>query len=182
MEVLFKKSDAMTDWYVIERRHHDGRSWLKPIGGNGMQFMTSSRLSPEADVEGTSGEMLAIAAAIRSGGSQRFKRVAVRWLPSCVEVWSPKNSLQATELTHAEALDLASQIEAMFPQAAAETVTNPPEDSTVDTAVMATVVTALIDAGSSTPRVADVPDDPPLVSGDGGDFGGGGADGGWSGD
>ena len=30
MKLVFRKSDNLSDWYLIERREHEGREWFEP--------------------------------------------------------------------------------------------------------------------------------------------------------
>lgn len=109
MKCTVRKSDNLSDWYVIERAEHDGREWLAPISG-GMAFMRSARIS-DADVEGTAEEMLAIADAIQGSEDIEFKRCAIRWQPNgFVEVWSPRNSMRPERISGDDARHLATEI------------------------------------------------------------------------
>jgi hypothetical protein len=92
MKLTIRKSDALDDWYVIERAEHDGRSWLEPTQ-YGVAFQCSARIS-DADVEGYASEMLAIADAIEAGTVARFKRCAVDATSDVVRFWSPRNSMR----------------------------------------------------------------------------------------
>lgn len=111
MRLVCRKSDALDDWYVIEREEAPGeaRAWLEPIGGGGMAFMVSARIS-DADIEGYADEMLAIAEAIEKRGAARFKRCAVNAETEPVHFWSPRNSTRDGEVSLAVADALAKEI------------------------------------------------------------------------
>lgn len=98
-------------WYTIERAEHDGREWLEPLGPGASRYMRSSRIS-DADVEGTLEEMQGIAKAIRARGTEAHKRCAVDATGDEVRFWSPRNSQRDGVSSIADALDLATQIEA----------------------------------------------------------------------
>lgn len=108
-----RKSDGMADWYVIERRDHDGRSWLAPVPGipGATQLCCSSRIG-NADVEGTGDEMIAIAKAIKAGTAASFRWCAVsRPCDGAVELYSPRNSDETVEVVSlAVAYELADDI------------------------------------------------------------------------
>lgn len=110
-----------TDWYKIERVNHDGRRWHQPMkyGLHGIQLMTSARLSPEADIEGTAAEMQAIALAIGEHSTFWTDRCAVKCEGEVVEIWSPKNSEEPFRISYARAQALATQIHSFF-------IKNPP--------------------------------------------------------
>lgn len=108
MNVVCVKSDSMDDWYCIERAEHDGRMWMEPTE-YGAKLMSSARIC-DADVEGTSEEMLAIAAAIRNGTSIHFKRCSALNTIDGYELHSPRNSQEAALLTLTEAHALADHI------------------------------------------------------------------------
>lgn len=109
MKLTLSKSDAMDDWYVIERAEHDGRSWLENKGDYA-SLMCSSRFS-DADVEGTAYEMRKIAEAIRARRDESFKRVGVSFKPDGVHFCSPRNSQRDGVVSIEEADDLAGIIE-----------------------------------------------------------------------
>jgi hypothetical protein len=102
----------MTDWYLIERAEHDGRAWIEEVSPNVSELRCSSRFS-DADVEGYGDEMLAIADAIESRGSVRFKRCAVNATSEPVTFCSPRNSRVDGECSLAEADSLVVKIRAM---------------------------------------------------------------------
>lgn len=109
MKLKLVKS-TLSDWYTIERANHNGREWWERTGPYSISFMKDSRLSPEADIEGSVEEMRSIAKAIILNSSESFKRVAVRVENDSAFFCSPKNSLGETEVTLAEAKELAEQI------------------------------------------------------------------------
>jgi hypothetical protein len=97
------------DWCVIEREAHDGRSWLEKTE-YGHAFMCSARIS-DADVEGTREEMEAIAHAIETGDSDRFKRCAAsRNDDGSYVLFSPRNSRRPAHITAESAKYLAANI------------------------------------------------------------------------
>lgn len=109
MKLTIRKT-YLDDWYVIERAAHDGKEWFEPIPG-GFSLQCSSRFS-DADVEGTSAEMLAIAKAIRERRPESFKRCAVRPCGEGMMAFcSPRNSQEDGVVTIADADDLADEIE-----------------------------------------------------------------------
>lgn len=109
MKLKLKHCDWMEDWYCIERAEHDGRTWMQETGPNSMSFMSSARIS-DADVEGCSVEMLAIAEAIENRALESFKRCAVDASTNNVRFWSPRNSRLPGIASWAEAEALAVEI------------------------------------------------------------------------
>jgi len=104
------KADSIADWWLIERKEHDGRSWFAPAHG-GMSFMRSARIS-DADVEGPGAEMLDIAEAIEKRSSESHRRCSVSFTADGFLFCSPRNS-QVEALVSVEAADdLARQIRA----------------------------------------------------------------------
>jgi hypothetical protein len=102
----------MGDWWIIERAEHDGRQWFERTGPRSSMLMCSARIS-DADVEGTSEEMLAIAQAIEEWEHVSFRRCAVdargdKHKP--VRLWSPRNSQVEAEVPYARAFELAEVI------------------------------------------------------------------------
>lgn len=113
MKLTLVKSDGMDDWYIIERAEHDGRAWFEP-NEHGASLCMSSRFS-DADVEGTAGEMLAVAAAIRAKGHfYDARRCSVNATSEPVRFESPRNSMRDGECSYEEALELAGIIENML--------------------------------------------------------------------
>lgn len=116
MKLTLRKSDWLDDWYVIERKEHENKQWLKPTHG-GFAFQRSSRIS-DADVEGTAEEMLAIAQSIKAKGRKSFKRCSVCYVSDNeVQFCSPRNSQRDGICNYEEALELANAIEAMLSSA-----------------------------------------------------------------
>lgn len=109
LTVVTGEGEVMVDWWVLEKVGVERRSWLERTE-YGAALCISTRLG-NADVEGTSAEMLALAAAIRSGGMASFTRCAVKTTPDGVEVHSPRNSLDEPLVTKRAAETLASAIE-----------------------------------------------------------------------
>ncbi len=97
------------DWYIIERRDHDGETWMEPVGRNAFAIRCSARIS-DADVEGNSAQMKHVASAIENRGEYHAKRCAVRVCGDLVEFWSPRNSERRGVVTLANADDIAAQI------------------------------------------------------------------------
>ena len=111
MKIKLVKSECLEDWFLIEKAKHENKEWIEKTGDDCYSFRCSSRIS-DADVEGTSAEMLAIAGAIKKRGAISFKRVAVNCVGDKVELWSPRNSTKAGKVTLVEADELAKQIKA----------------------------------------------------------------------
>lgn len=111
MKLKLVKSDVLPDWYLIERAEHDGREWFEEVSPNCSVLRCSARFS-DADIEGSLGEMIAIADAIRCRGRIEFKRCAVRFVfnETKAEFWSPRNSQKRGVVSIADADDLADQI------------------------------------------------------------------------
>ena len=110
MKIRLKKSDDINDWYTIVRAEHDGREWMERNGPNCSRYMCSENLSPEACIEGSGAEMLAVAHAIKRGGQVSFQRCAVHFETDGVHFHSPKNSEHDGVVTVEEANELADQI------------------------------------------------------------------------
>lgn len=109
-----RKSDILPDWWVIERRAHDGSMRIvHHDDGNGAHLVCSSRLG-NADIEGYASEMLAIADAIIERDYVAFRRCAVNCGTDGVRLWSPRNSDPDSTPTvpYARALELAKEIRA----------------------------------------------------------------------
>ena len=124
MKLKIVKCDVMDGWYLIERAEHDGRVWVEMTGPNTSALRCSARFS-DADVEGTPGEMLAIAEAIETHAEVSFRRCAVDARTEPVTFWSPRNSQTPGAVTYAEAASLAAEIRATLAQQTAA----PPESS-----------------------------------------------------
>ncbi len=109
VELTCKKSDVLSDWYVIERKHHDGREWWEPTGPNSSSLRLSSRIG-NATIEGTLAEMQELARAIKEGKQIDFRRCAAEVTPLGVYLESPRNSEVPTLVTLASATALADEI------------------------------------------------------------------------
>ena len=109
---LTLRGDDGHDWYVIERRDHDGRRWMEREGPSVVALHTSARFSQNADVEGNASEMLAIADAIETRGEFSAKRCAVWFDGDRALFESPRNSETPGVVTVADADELAAQIRA----------------------------------------------------------------------
>jgi hypothetical protein len=97
-------------WYTIIRVEHDGKIWWEPTGPNSARRMASERLTPEADIEGSAVEMLAVAHAIKNREAVSFRRCAVHFEDDGVHLCSPRNSEYDAVVTIEEANELADQI------------------------------------------------------------------------
>ncbi len=106
--VVCVKSDNLPDWYTIERAEHENKHWMEPTE-YGAKLMYSGRIS-DACVEGTSEEMLAIAAAIKNGTSVDFRRCAADRVDNGYLLHSPRNSQEPGLITFEEADALAESI------------------------------------------------------------------------
>lgn len=111
------KGGSLDDWWLIERAEHDGRQWLERTGPNSMALRCSSRIT-NADIEGTSLEMLAVAGAIVGRIQIAFKRVGVNVTAEGVELWSPRNSTYRCRVPYARAMALADEIVVKITKAA----------------------------------------------------------------
>lgn len=115
VELTLRRSTSSDDWWCIERKDHDGRTWIEEHWVNGIgrigYCMTSARLGDHrADIEGTGAQMMEIADAIERRSEADFKRVAVQWAEDGVLLWSPRNSETAAVVPHARATALATVI------------------------------------------------------------------------
>jgi len=106
--LTLRKSDMLDDWYLIERKYHDGKTWLEPTE-YGYRYQTSARIS-DADVEGCSQEMLAIATAIETRSEFSAKRCGVWFEGDGVCFSSPRNSQTPGIVTLEDADNLAKEI------------------------------------------------------------------------
>lgn len=104
------RSDSMSDWWTIERAEHENVRWMKPVQ-YGSTLMYSGRIS-DACVEGTSMEMLELAAAIENGLSESFKRCAVQKVEGGYLFSSPRNSQHPWFLSLEASRELAGDIRA----------------------------------------------------------------------
>lgn len=110
VRAIVVRSDSMEDWWTIERVSHENVRWMKPVQ-YGSTLMYSGRIS-DACVEGTSMEMLEIAAAIENGEDESFKRCAVRKVEGGYEFSSPRNSQRPGFLSLEASRELARDIRA----------------------------------------------------------------------
>ena len=108
MKIVLK--DAGHGWFTVVRAEHDGREWFEQTGPNSARFMCSERLSPEACVEGSADEMLAIAHAIKDYRAVKFDRCAVHVDGGFAYFHSPRNSKHATGVPIRDALEFADQV------------------------------------------------------------------------
>ena len=92
MKIALSKSEYMDDWYAIVKAQPIVREWMERTTPNCYRFMASERLSPEACIEGTAEQMLALARAIQLREAVSFKRCAVHFEADGVHFSSPKNS------------------------------------------------------------------------------------------
>ncbi len=107
-EITLCKLEGLPDWYSIEWAEHENRVWTKPIPG-GLALMYSGRIC-DADVEGTSHEMLAIADAIDNRLSVSFRRCEARNIQVGYALSSPRNSRVAAAISYEQAAHLATEI------------------------------------------------------------------------
>lgn len=112
IRLTLRKCESLGDWWVIERAEHDGREWMERSEPNMLAIHTSARFSDNADVEGTSEEMLEIAKAIKARDKFSAKRCAVDATDSEVYFSSPRNSAHDGTTTIEFADELADLIEA----------------------------------------------------------------------
>lgn len=111
-ELTLVKSDSLDDWYTIERKDHENRIDFIPTE-YGASLWFSGRIS-DADVEGTSQEMLDIADAILSKSRVSHHRCAVIHEGNRVLFNSPRNSLQMGVTSPEHAVSLAMEIKGKF--------------------------------------------------------------------
>jgi hypothetical protein len=107
IQLTIRKSSCMDDWYLIERKYHDGKEWFNKIPG-GSELCCSSRIG-NADIEGTGEEMLSIAKAIDEMKNIGFRRCAVEFTKDGVLFASPRNTIDtgpSVTLDNAKALSL----------------------------------------------------------------------------
>jgi hypothetical protein len=108
-QVVCRKSAGLDDWYVIELAEHSGAQGLVPTGPGVLSFYSAARIS-DADVEGTGGEMLAVADAIEQRRSVNFRRCAATLAGESYELESPRNSTRPGKISLDEADALARSI------------------------------------------------------------------------
>lgn len=114
MKLTMRKCEHLPDWYIVERAEHDGRTWEEQTGPSSSAIMCSARFSTNADVEGPSYEMQAIADAIEKRGEASFRRCEVIVEGEHVLFCSPRNSREPGRVTLAEADALAVEIRSYF--------------------------------------------------------------------
>lgn len=102
--------EGFDDWWAIEWAEHANRAGLLPTGERGSFGWFSSARPSDADIEGTAGEMAAIATAIESGKGAEFYRCAVSPVADGFEIWSPRNSMNPATITRSQAAHLAAEI------------------------------------------------------------------------
>lgn len=107
--LTLQKSDALEDWYIIERADVAPREWIEKDRGGNMHYRTNVRLS-DADIEGTAGEMDRIMFAIEERSYASFRRCAVDARQEPVKLWSPRNSTKIGEIDYTSADHLAREI------------------------------------------------------------------------
>lgn len=119
--IVVQQKHMGDDYWTIERAEHDGRSWMQSLGPHSQAFCLSARLGEpsadtnehnNADIEGDSREMLAIAKAIEDGGRASFKRCEAVVTEEGVELMSPRNMVAPVVISHANAKALAEDIRA----------------------------------------------------------------------
>jgi hypothetical protein len=110
VRAIVVRSEHMTDWWTIERAEHPNARWMKPVE-YGSTLMYSGRIS-DACVEGTSMEMIELAAAIENGESESFKRCAVQKVEGGYLFSSPRNSQHPGFLSLGRSLEVARDIRA----------------------------------------------------------------------
>lgn len=105
MKITIRKSTALDDWYLIVRAEHDNKNWWE-----GSSYRTSERLSPDADIEGDSEEMIALAKAIINRKNISFRRCAIDIEEDVIWFYSPRNSEFKTAISFEDADDFANVI------------------------------------------------------------------------
>lgn len=110
---LVQNDDA--DFYRIVRVNHKGERWYQDVKNCcgrviGSRLMLSERISPEADIEGTSEELLELASAIERWSESISKRCAVEFMDDYYYIWSPKNSDDKLKITVETAFTLSETI------------------------------------------------------------------------
>lgn len=109
--LTLRKSDGLPDWYVIEWVEHDGTNWSELTSPHSSSWRCASRPS-DADIEGTSEEMLAIAEGLERQKSVSFRRCACEFISDHFELRSPRNSTIPAVITRLQATCLAAEIRA----------------------------------------------------------------------
>ena len=126
--IVVQQKHMGDNYWTIERAEHDGRNWMQPLGPHSSAYCLSSRLGEpsaepnmhnNADIEGDSYEMMAIAKAIENGlafgpGHQSaqvsFRRCEAVVTEEGVELMSPRNMRFPVVISHANAKALAEDI------------------------------------------------------------------------
>mgnify|MGYP000908259882 FL=1 len=110
MKIALSKSEYMDDWYAIVKAQPIVREWMERTTPNCYRFMASERLSPEACIEGTAEQMLALARAIQLREAVSFKRCAVHFEADGVHFSSPKNSERDAVVSVEDAEEFAAHV------------------------------------------------------------------------
>jgi len=110
MKLALSKSEYMDDWYAIVKAQPIVREWMERTTPNCYRFMASERLSPEACIEGTAEQMLALARAIQLREAVSFKRCAVHFEADGVHFSSPKNSERDAVVSVEDADEFAAHV------------------------------------------------------------------------
>lgn len=117
-KLTVRKSDAIDDWWCIERVDHENRESFVSTGHNSQRLDCSSRLGTgmnNCDIEGYGVEMKGIASAIESGGTYSAKRCEARTVKEGVLLQSPRNSMEPVLVTYQHAKELAEEIRKVIP-------------------------------------------------------------------
>lgn len=107
-----RPAESIDNWFIIERADHEHKGHFETLSAGSSAYRWSGRIS-DADIEGSRGEMQALAAAIRASAAFRAKRCAVDAITERVLLWSPRNSQWAGAISKEAALNLADQIDAL---------------------------------------------------------------------
>lgn len=111
-ELVAVSSSITGDWYQIQRKEHEGFFFFVALDDSSGFYVSSARLDPLADIEGTKEEIVAFANAIVNHTEYRAKRIKV-WYSNpykCFMMMSPRNSGRAVLVSEQAALMLALQI------------------------------------------------------------------------
>lgn len=108
--------DPDHDWFVLERKEHDGREW-QVATPYGTAYCYSARLEPFSTIEGCGQEWLEIADAIESGGSSVSKRCAAERTEHGYLFSSPRNTEPGNEvlMSFGAARRIAEEIRRVVP-------------------------------------------------------------------
>lgn len=115
--VVLRKSE-LNDWYCVEKHedHHDHETGLVKTD-YGYSWYCSERIA-DADVEGSSGEMVQMAMAVLAGEEcEEARRCAVQVdaEKDRVYFWSPRNSMKKGSVKRDEAEAWAREVLKQFP-------------------------------------------------------------------